>query len=71
MTLLQACLSETGRSPASAVSVSLEIAEITSKALDWRAPAAQSETQERAMAEFVTGKYLQFVELVATNLVGT
>lgn len=56
------------------VRVCLEICEITSKVLDWRTSKSTSNSKsgsERAlgMAEFVACKYLQFVELVAQNLV--
>ena len=69
MTLLQACLIETDQRPDS-INVCLEISEITSKVLDWKTSKAISAKQHQTqlgLAEFVTCKYLQFIELIATN----
>ena len=76
--LLQACLLETKSRP-ECVSVCLEICEITSKVLDWRSSKQMTGTKVKpqhqqhaqGMAEFVTCRYLQFVELVAQNQVRT
>ena len=69
VTLLQACLIETGQR-ADSINVCLEISEITSKVLDWKTSKAVNAKQHHSqfgLAEFVTCKYLQFIELVATN----